>query len=40
MEKKIIGYWMTERKKQKINWNEFEVLCENEGFILKSVIIH
>ncbi|XP_044006485.1 inositol-tetrakisphosphate 1-kinase-like isoform X2 [Aphidius gifuensis] len=37
MEKKIIGYWMTERKKQKINWNDFEVLCENEGFILKSV---
>lgn len=36
-ENKIIGYWITERKKQKLSWNDFQKLCAKEGYILKAV---
>ncbi|XP_078038206.1 inositol-tetrakisphosphate 1-kinase [Augochlora pura] len=34
-EKYTIGYWISEKKRQKFNWNHFCNLCEAEGFQLK-----
>lgn len=36
-DKYVIGYWVPERKRQKFNWNDFENVCESEGFQLKMV---
>lgn len=36
-DKCVIGYWVPEKKRQKFNWNEFEDVCESEGFQLKMV---
>ncbi|KAK0163044.1 hypothetical protein PV327_006755 [Microctonus hyperodae] len=33
----VIGYWISEKKRQKFNWNEFENICANEGFLLKQI---
>ncbi|XP_065215327.1 inositol-tetrakisphosphate 1-kinase-like isoform X2 [Planococcus citri] len=33
----IIGYWMSERKRQKLNWQEFGNVCRNEGFELVKI---
>ncbi|XP_034947662.1 inositol-tetrakisphosphate 1-kinase-like [Chelonus insularis] len=34
---KIIGYWILEKKRQKLNWDEFIRICHQEGFILKEI---
>jgi len=36
-DKYVIGYWVPEKKRQKFNWNDFENVCESEGFQLKMV---
>ncbi|XP_033331613.2 inositol-tetrakisphosphate 1-kinase [Megalopta genalis] len=38
-EKYTIGYWISEKKRQKFNWNHFYNLCEAEGFQLKMMDI-
>lgn len=35
--KKIIGYWMSEKKTQKLNWSEFRFVCKKYGFDLIKV---
>ncbi|KAK6642229.1 hypothetical protein RUM44_013952 [Polyplax serrata] len=35
--KKIIGYWMSEKKTQKLNWSEFKFVCKKHGFDLIKV---
>ncbi|XP_049768589.1 inositol-tetrakisphosphate 1-kinase-like [Schistocerca cancellata] len=30
----IIGYWMSEKKRQKLNWTEFGTTCKRHGFDL------
>lgn len=39
-EKYVIGYWISEKKRQKFNWNHFHNLCEAEGFQLKMIDIN
>lgn len=34
---KLIGYWMSEKKIQKLNWVEFSQVCKNHGFQLIKV---
>lgn len=34
---KLIGYWMSEKKMQKLNWIEFSHVCKNHGFELIKV---
>lgn len=36
----LIGYWMPEKKIQKLNWSEFTSVCKNHGFELVKVIIN
>lgn len=36
-DKYIIGYSISEKKRQKFNWNDFYNVCETEGFLLKMV---
>lgn len=36
-DKRVIGYWVPEKKRQKFNWTDFENICESEGFRLKMV---
>ncbi|XP_074100801.1 inositol-tetrakisphosphate 1-kinase isoform X2 [Cotesia typhae] len=36
-EKSIIGYWISEKKQQKLNWKEFKNICEQKGFVLKKI---
>lgn len=38
-DKYVIGYWISEKKRQKFNWNDFCNLCEAKGFLLKMVNI-
>lgn len=33
-ETRIIGYWMSEKKRQKLNWAEFSITCRKHGFDL------
>ena len=35
----IVGYWISDKKRQKFNWSEFEDACKNEGLILKKVLV-
>lgn len=37
-DKYVIGYSISEKKRQKFNWNDFCTVCESEGFLLKMVI--
>lgn len=37
-EKSIIGYWISEKKQQKLNWKEFKNICEQKSFVLKEVM--
>lgn len=30
----VIGYWMTEKKRQKLNWSEFGAVCRKHGYEL------
>ncbi|XP_032687339.1 inositol-tetrakisphosphate 1-kinase-like [Odontomachus brunneus] len=39
-DKYVIGYWISERKRQKFNWNDFENVCESEGFRLKMIDVN
>ncbi|XP_053978682.1 inositol-tetrakisphosphate 1-kinase-like [Hylaeus volcanicus] len=39
-DKYVIGYSMSEKKRQKINWNDFYNLCESEGFLLKMIDVN
>lgn len=32
--KKVIGYWMSEKKAQKLKWSEFKYVCRKYGFDL------
>uniref|UniRef100_A0A0A9Y7G0 Inositol-tetrakisphosphate 1-kinase n=2 Tax=Lygus hesperus TaxID=30085 RepID=A0A0A9Y7G0_LYGHE len=32
--KRVIGYWMSEKKSQKLNWSEFSKVCREHGFEL------
>ncbi|XP_014242752.1 inositol-tetrakisphosphate 1-kinase-like [Cimex lectularius] len=32
--RKVIGYWMSEKKSQKLNWSEFAKVCRDHGFEL------
>lgn len=34
---KLIGYWMSDKKTQKLNWTEFAVVCRNHGYELVKV---
>ncbi|XP_057328547.1 inositol-tetrakisphosphate 1-kinase-like [Microplitis mediator] len=36
-ENNIIGYWISEKKQQKLNWKEFNNICEQKSFILKQI---
>lgn len=36
-DKYVIGYSISEKKRQKFNWNDFCSVCESEGFLLKMV---
>ncbi|XP_031788759.1 inositol-tetrakisphosphate 1-kinase isoform X1 [Nasonia vitripennis] len=38
-QKRVIGYWISEKKRQKFNWTEFEDVCAKEGFLLKMINI-
>ncbi|XP_012264305.1 inositol-tetrakisphosphate 1-kinase-like [Athalia rosae] len=38
--RKIIGYWISEKKRQKLNWSDFQTVCARNGFILKMVDIN
>ncbi|XP_067011901.1 inositol-tetrakisphosphate 1-kinase isoform X2 [Anabrus simplex] len=31
---KVIGYWMSEKKRQKLNWSEFGCVCKKNGYDL------
>ncbi|XP_063216966.1 inositol-tetrakisphosphate 1-kinase-like [Bacillus rossius redtenbacheri] len=31
---RMIGYWMSEKKRQKLNWKEFAAVCRKQGFDL------
>lgn len=31
---KVIGYWMSEKKRQKLNWSEFRNVCKKHGYDL------
>ncbi|XP_014235928.1 inositol-tetrakisphosphate 1-kinase-like [Trichogramma pretiosum] len=33
----VIGYWISDKKRQKFDWHKFEELCDKEGFILKKI---
>ncbi|XKL66155.1 hypothetical protein PGB90_009575 [Kerria lacca] len=33
----VIGYWMSERKRQKLNWSEFGKVCRYSGFELVKI---
>ncbi|XP_076547030.1 inositol-tetrakisphosphate 1-kinase [Osmia lignaria lignaria] len=37
-DKYIIGYSISEKKRQKFNWNDFYNVCESEGFLLKMFL--
>lgn len=37
---KRIAVWMSEKKLQKMDWDEFESVCNNYGFELFKVNIH
>ncbi|XP_076247038.1 LOW QUALITY PROTEIN: inositol-tetrakisphosphate 1-kinase [Calliopsis andreniformis] len=39
-DKYVIGYWISEKKRQKFNWNDFYNICESEGFLLKMIDIN
>lgn len=39
-EKHVIGYWVSEKKRQKFNWNDFHNVCESEGYLLKMIDIN
>ncbi|KZC11308.1 Inositol-tetrakisphosphate 1-kinase, partial [Dufourea novaeangliae] len=39
-DKHVIGYWISEKKRQKFNWNDFYNLCESEGFQLKMIDVN
>ena len=39
-DKYVIGYSISEKKRQKFNWNDFYNLCESEGFLLKMIDIN
>ncbi|XP_043496704.1 inositol-tetrakisphosphate 1-kinase-like [Polistes fuscatus] len=38
--KYVIGYWVREKKRQKLNFDDLEKVCRNEGFSLKLVDIN
>ncbi|XP_071441836.1 inositol-tetrakisphosphate 1-kinase-like [Hetaerina americana] len=35
--RKVIGYWMSEKKTQKLNWKEFRNVCREHGFELVKI---
>ncbi|KAG8232803.1 hypothetical protein J437_LFUL007957, partial [Ladona fulva] len=35
--RRIIGYWMSEKKSQKLNWKEFGNVCRKYGFDLVKI---
>ncbi|KAG7196843.1 hypothetical protein KM043_014007 [Ampulex compressa] len=39
-EKYVIGYWISEKKRQKFNWEDFSTVCESEGFQLKMIDVN
>ncbi|KOC60339.1 Inositol-tetrakisphosphate 1-kinase [Habropoda laboriosa] len=39
-DKYVIGYSISEKKRQKFNWNDFYSICESEGFLLKMIDIN
>ncbi|OAD56337.1 Inositol-tetrakisphosphate 1-kinase, partial [Eufriesea mexicana] len=39
-DKYVIGYSISEKKRQKFNWNDFCSVCESEGFLLKMIDIN
>ncbi|KAL0120179.1 hypothetical protein PUN28_008081 [Cardiocondyla obscurior] len=39
-DKCVIGYWVSEKKRQKFNWTDFEAICEVEGFRLKMIDVN
>lgn len=39
-DKYVIGYSISEKKRQKFNWNDFCTVCESEGFLLKMIDIN
>lgn len=39
-DKNVIGYSISEKKRQKFNWNDFCSVCESEGFLLKMIDIN
>lgn len=36
-DRKVIGYWISDKKRQKLNWPEFQRVCAKNGFTLKMV---
>lgn len=34
MSSKVIGYWMSDKKRQKLNWSEFRNVCKKHGYDL------
>ncbi|XP_046625261.1 inositol-tetrakisphosphate 1-kinase-like [Neodiprion virginianus] len=36
-DRKVIGFWISEKKRQKLNWSEFERVCAKNGFTLRMV---
>lgn len=36
-DKSVIGYWISEKKRQKFNCNDFHNVCAKEGLVLKQV---
>lgn len=39
-DKYVIGYWVPEKKRQKLNFNDFQAICRKEGFLLKMIDIN
>ncbi|XP_011309241.1 inositol-tetrakisphosphate 1-kinase [Fopius arisanus] len=36
-ERIVIGYWLSEKKRSKLKWNESQNVCAKQGFVLKLV---
>ncbi|XP_015587062.1 inositol-tetrakisphosphate 1-kinase isoform X2 [Cephus cinctus] len=37
---RVIGYWISEKKKQKFNWEDFQNVCAKNGFELKMINVN
>ncbi|XP_063976339.1 inositol-tetrakisphosphate 1-kinase-like [Diachasmimorpha longicaudata] len=36
-ERVVVGYWLSEKKRSKFNWNDWQNVCAKEGFVFKLV---